>query len=188
MIAYNFNPLCKQAEPYYYDFLCGKGTESIPELIIDHINQCQYCRVKMNQLKSVISEVENYSDLEQKQVDLSAIAWLKLHFAYTGKQVTCKTVRPFLPGFLEPALEIKVPTPITAHLDNCQQCLEDLEAIRQMNLSYKQLYRLSQLFAEKDNKDDISCPKAQAAISTVVSMVFYGTTEEILKHLCTCSD
>jgi len=188
MIAHNFNSLCKQAEPYYYDFLCGESDEPVPEFIIKHIKQCRYCGEKIKRLEDIISEVVNYSDLKQKQVDLTAIAWLKLHFAYVGKQVTCKAVKPFLPGFLEPALDIKIPTPITVHLDNCWQCSKDLKTIHDLNLTQKQLYRLSQLFAEEDDRKDINCSKAQAAVPVVVSMLFCGANAETLNHLCSCSD
>jgi hypothetical protein len=188
MIAHNFNPLCKEAELYYYDFLTNEGQKLIPEFIIDHITSCRYCCEQINQLKDMLLQVEDYPDLEQKQINLAAITWLKLHFAYIGRPVNCETVKPFLPGFLEPALEIKIPTPITVHLDNCQQCQEDLEAIRKLNLNSKQLYRLSRLFTEKSGEDNVSCPRAQAAILTVVSMIFGRTTEEVLKHLCVCSD
>jgi hypothetical protein len=188
MIAHNFNPLCKQAELYYYDFLTNEGQKLIPESIIGHINSCRYCCEQINQLKDILSQVEDCPDLEQKQINLAAIVWLKLHFTYLGKPVTCETVKPFLPGFLEPTLEIKIPTPITVHLDNCRQCQEDLETIRKLNLNSKQLYRLSRLFAEKRGEDNVSCPRAQTAVLTVVSMIFGKTTKEILKHLCICPD
>ncbi len=187
MIAFNFNPLCKEAELYYYDFLSAESQESVPEYIIDHINNCRYCCEQINQLKDILSQVEDYPHLEQKHINPAAITWLKLHFAYIGKPVNCETAKPFLPGFLEPALEVKIPTPITVHLDNCRQCREDLEAIRKLNLNGKQLYRLSRLFAEK-NEDNISCSRAKAAIFTVVSMFFGRITEERLKHLCICPD
>ncbi len=188
MIAHNFNSLCKQAELYYYDFLSNESQELIPEFIIDHINHCQHCHEQINQLKDVLSQVEDYIDPKQKQVSFAIVTWLKLHFAYVGKPVTCETVKPFLPSLLEPALEIRIPTPITVHLDNCQRCSEDLDMIRKLNLSRKQLRRLSQLFAEKRGEDNVSCSRAQAAALTVASMVFCGTSEEVLKHLCICPD
>jgi len=184
LIAYNSNSLCKQAELYYYDFLFGQNSESIPQFIIDHVNQCHNCSEKINRLKEVLSLIENGIDPES----LAAASWLKLHFAYIGRKVTCKIAKPFLPGFLEPALEIKIPTPITVHLDNCPQCREDLETIHRLNLSHKQLSRLSRLFAEKPGEDNVSCSQAQNAIPAVVSMNFNETSKELLKHLCICPD
>ncbi|MFQ6115930.1 MAG: hypothetical protein ACE5NG_17860, partial [bacterium] len=186
MIAPSPNSLCQQAELYYYDFLCEESRTIIPEPIISHIKQCQLCQDQINELGDVLSEVEGHIEPEQEQVSSAVTVMLKLHFAYIGKPVTCETVKPFLPGMLDPALEIRIPTPITVHLDNCPQCSEDLETIRKLNLSGKQLRRLSQLLAEKPGEDSVSCSKARAAILAVVHMAFQETTEEVLKHLCTC--
>ena len=186
MIAPDFNSLCKQAELYYYDFIFNESREHILQFIVNHIEQCQHCQEQINQLNGVLSQTEGYVELEQGQAGRAVTIMLKLHFVYIGKPVTCEIVKPFLPSLLEPALEIRVPTPITAHLDNCQQCSEDLETIRKLNLNRKQLRRLSQLFAEKAGEDNVSCSQAQAAILAVVSMAFRETNEEVLKHLCTC--
>jgi hypothetical protein len=186
MIAPNSNPVCKEAELYHYDFLLGESRESIPQSIIDHIKWCEHCQRQLNQLKDVLSQSESNIELEQHQAHSAVTAILKLHFAYIGKPVTCSVARPFLPALLDPAIEIRIPTPITVHLDNCQQCSEDLETIRKLNLNTKQLCRLSQLFAEKPGEDNVSCSRAQAAILAVVSMAFHETSQEVLKHLSTC--
>ena len=187
MIAPNPNLLCRQAKLYYYDFLWGESSEVIPESIVDHIARCQHCQGQIDQLKAILSEVDDLEP-EQRQVGPAIIHMLKLHFAYIGRSVTCKTVRPFLPCLLDPALEIRIPTPITTHLDNCPQCSEDLETIRGLNLNRKQLRRLSQLFAERTAKDNVSCPQARAAILAVVMMALRETNAEVLKHLCICPD
>ena len=185
MIAPNPNLLCKQSELYYYDFLSDESRGLIPESIVNHIEQCQQCREQINKLKAALSQADDLES-EQGQVQSAVTAMLKLHFDYIGKPVTCNIVRPFLPCLLDPALEIRIPTPIITHLHNCQQCSEDLDIIRRLNLNRKQLCRLSQLFAEKPAGNDISCSKAQNAISSVVSMVFSEVDSEVLKHLCRC--
>ncbi|NQT03459.1 MAG: hypothetical protein HQ580_15640, partial [Planctomycetes bacterium] len=101
-------------------------------------------------------------------------------------RVTCNTVRPFLPGLLDPALETRIPTPITAHLDNCRACAEDLEAIKRLNLNRTRLYRLSQLFAEKPSRDPTKCSEMGTIVKSVAAMDLDGTTAEALKHLCKC--
>jgi len=186
MIAPNPNLLCQQAELYYYDFLCEEGRALIPEPMVSHIKQCQYCQEQIDKLEKALSQGEGHIEPEQEQVSSAVTVMLKLHFAYIGKPITCETVKPFLPGMLDPDLEIRIPTPITVHLDNCRQCSEDLETIRKLNLSRKQLRRLSQLLAEKPAEDNVSCSKARAAILAVVHMAFQETTKEVLKHLCTC--
>ena len=185
MIAHNPNLLCRQAKLHYYDFLCDESHGLIPESVVNHIEQCQHCQEQINELKAVLSQI-NGLESEQGQVSSAITVMLKLHFAYIGKHVTCKTVRPFLPSLLDLALEIRIPTPITTHLDNCRQCSEDLETIRKLNLNRKQLRRLSQLFAEEPAEDNIMCSQAQAAILAVVTMAFREANAGALKHLCTC--
>lgn len=188
MVAFNFNPLCKEAEPYYYDFLSSEGLELVPESVILHIKQCQYCQEQISQLTRVLTVAGGQTESESGQVSSPTTMMLKLHLAYVGKPVSCETIKPFLPSLLDPALRIGIPTPITVHIDNCQKCSEDLEAIQKLNLSRKQMRRLSQLFADGHTEDDISCAEAQNAIPSVVSMVFGETAPQVLKHICVCPD
>ena len=185
MIAHNPNSLCRQAELYYYDFVYSESRGLIPESIVNHVEQCQHCREQINQLKAVLSQADGLES-QQSQVGSAVTTMLKLHFAYVGKLVTCNIVKPFLPTLLDQTLGMRIPTPIVTHVYDCQQCTEDLDIIRRLNLSRKQLYRLSQLFAEKPAGSNISCTEAQNAIPSVVSMVFRETDSEVLKHLCTC--
>jgi hypothetical protein len=146
MVAHESNSLCKQAESYYYDLLGDGGRELVSEPIVSHVEKCQHCQEQINRLKISLLQADNR---ESKQGQVSpAVIMLKLHLAYIGKPVTCEAVRPFLPTLLEPALKIEIPTPITAHIDHCPRCSEDLETIRRLNLNHEQLYCLSQLFAE----------------------------------------
>jgi len=182
MIAPHFNSLCKQAELYYYDFTIDENDKSIPEFLIDHIEHCQNCRMHISQLNSVLSKTKDYDASKHNQAGLGITAMLKLHFAYINEPVTCDVVKPFLPNLSD----IRVPTPITAHLNHCPKCYEDSEAIRELNLSHKQSRLLSQLFAHKTTSNNISCAEAQEAIPSVASMVFSETNAETLMHLCSC--
>jgi len=185
MIAPNHNSLCGKAKLYYYDSLLDDSYGLIPESIINHIEQCQHCQEQIDQLKVLLSQTDDI-EAEQGQVNSAIASMLELHFAYIGKRVTCKTVRFFLSSLLDPALEIRIPTPITAHIDNCRQCAEDLETIRSLNLNRKQLRRFSQFLAEKTSDDSVSCSQARAAILCVAVMAFRETSAAVLKHLCTC--
>ena len=185
MIAHNPKSLCRQAELYYYDFLCDESRAFIPKSIVNHVEQCQHCRKQINQLEVVLSQADSLES-EQGRVSSAVTTMLKLHFAYIGKPVTCNIVKPFLPTLLDQTLGMRIPTPIVTHVCDCQQCSEDLDIIRCLKLSRKQLCRLSQLFAEKPPENNISCSKAQNAIPSVVSTVFSKADSEVLKHLCTC--
>jgi len=67
MIAPNPNLLCKQAELYYYDFLCEESRGLIPESIVNHVEQCQHCREQINKLKAALSQAEGLES-EQGQI------------------------------------------------------------------------------------------------------------------------
>jgi hypothetical protein len=182
MVAPNHNSICREAELHYYDFLRNEGRGPVPEFIISHIKQCQYCREQIKELEEVLSQVQS----EQKQIRTTVIDMLRVHFAYIAKHVTCQTLKPFLPGLLDTALQIKVPTPITAHLDNCHQCRKDLETIRGLNLNRKQLWRLGQLMANRSAEDTVRCSTTQLAMRAYAAMDWSGATAEALKHLCKC--
>lgn len=185
MIAHSPNSLCRQAELYYYDFLCDESRGLIPESMVNHIEQCQHCQEQIIKLKAVLSRAEGL-DPQQGQLSSAVTTMLKLHFAHIGKPVTCNIVKPFLPMLLDPALGMRIPTPIVTHLCDCPKCSEDLDIIRCLNLNRKQLCRLSRLFAEKPAVDGVACSKAQDAVSSVASMVFSEADSEVLKHLCKC--
>ena len=187
MIAVNPNSLCVEAEPHYYDFIFGKADVPIPEDILRHIEGCENCQEQLNQLKDVLSRADSVG-AEQRQANSATAAMLRLHFAYIGKPVTCEIVKPFLPTLLDPVLQIRTPTPIMAHLDNCQECSEDLKTIQAMNLNRNQLGRLSQLLAENRAEDNVSCSEAQAAGLAVALLAFGKTSAGILKHMCTCPE
>ncbi len=184
MVSFNPEALCREAEAHYLDFLPEGEPDIVPRHIIDHVRGCRRCRSMIERLSSILTR--GGLNTAVSQTDEAVGTMLKLHFAYLGQEVTCKTVRPFLPALIDPALEIRIPTPITAHLDNCKSCSQDLEAIRKLNLSRRQLCRLSQMYADKPKDKYIACPKSQAAVNTVVNLSLHETDADILKHLCLC--
>lgn len=154
MADFSIDASCKQAELYYYDVLFEKGNKAIPPSILTHINDCDNCREQLKRLEDAISRAYS-SESEQESSDSVIAAILKLHLAHRGKPVTCETIRPFLPTFLHPGLRVTIPTPITVHLDHCQACSADLQTIKGMNLSLKQLVRLSLFFADDSIEDGL---------------------------------
>jgi len=185
MIASNSNSLCKQAEPYYYDFLTGESCEAVPQPIVEHIEQCGYCQKQLDRLGKVLSEVQGL-ETEQRQVRNIVINMLKFHLTYIGKRVTCGRAKPFLPGLLDAILKIRIPTPITAHVDNCPQCRGDLETIQQLNLGRKQLWRLAQFLSDRPDEVAVSCSQARYAVPLVAALDWSSASAEVLKHLCKC--
>jgi hypothetical protein len=188
MVALNFNSSCKEAEPYYYDFLNKEGHGQVPETIATHIKHCQDCQEQLIHLTSALTIAESHIETEQVQAHSDTTRILTYHLTYINKPVSCEDVKPFLPGLSDPELVTRVPTPITVHIDNCQKCSEDLEAIRELNLNRKQLRRLSRLFTDKPAENDADCTEAQKAIPSLVSIVLSGVDSKILRHLCICPE
>ena len=185
MTYFDANPLCKQAELYYYDFLSNEINKLVPKFIIDHIDSCTHCREQINRLKQILSQAPDPES--QQQQNRSAVdEMLELHFAYIGKSIACNAVKPFLAWLSNPALQIRIPTPITVHLDNCRQCRNDLEVLRGLELNRAQLRRLSQFLADKSDRQPVSCQRAQLAIGSVASMRWKDADAKILRHLSKC--
>jgi len=186
MISHNPDINCTNARLYYYDFLSKETRGGIPEGAVQHIKQCLNCHTEMDRLKDLLVKADDKSDSMQSRKDSAISTLLRLHFEYIGEPVKCDTVKPFLASLADPSLQIRIPTPITTHLDKCQSCRDDLMTLLDLHLPHKYLCRLGQLLAEKPIEDEFSCSQAQAAIPDVVSMAFHETNAEILKHLCTC--
>ncbi|UCC23509.1 MAG: hypothetical protein JSW23_05510 [Planctomycetota bacterium] len=152
----NLNSSCRDAELYYYEMLSGEGAGSVPAGVEDHIRRCSRCQEELGRLEGVLSE--DGSRLKPGGVGASTniVGLLKLHLAYIGKRVSCETVRPFLASLCIPELEIRIPTPITAHLQRCRRCSEDLERIRGLNLDVEGLRHLCEVFAGVRSGEKIS--------------------------------
>jgi hypothetical protein len=185
MVSINSNTKCDQAKLYYYDYL-HKFKADIPINISRHIDECTLCQNEIRRLEQIIIKDENGHE-GSKQIDSIIATSLRLHFAFENTMVTCQTVKPFLPCLADFLLKIRIPTPITVHVDNCQTCKENLQKIQSLNLSHKQLCVLSQIFAEPKPGKEL-CIKAQEAIPLIVALTLSETTSEILKHICTCPD
>jgi len=186
MISNNPDINCTNARLYYYDFLSKETRGGIPEGALQHIKQCRNCQTEMDSLKDLLVKADERFESEQSRKDSAISTLLRLHFEYIGEPVKCDTVKPFLASLADPLLQIRVPTPITTHLDKCKACSDDLLTLLDMHLPHKYLCRLGQLLADKPIEDDFRCSQARAAIPAVVSMAFHETDAEILKHLCTC--
>ena len=186
MIAPNYNKFCAEAERHYFDFLRDEAERPVPSEVIDHIMGCLYCREQMSRLEAMLAECKEHPQAHLAQHQMATTAILKLHFSFVGKHVNCADARPFLPNLLAPTTQIRMPTPITAHIDNCDQCKEDSKKLQNLGLSHKQLMTLSELFADELDADETDCTAAREAIPTVVAMAFGRTDAKTLRHLSLC--
>lgn len=188
MISHNPAINCTNARLYYYDFLYTETREGIPEGALQHITQCRNCQTEMDRLKDLLIKVQERDESEQNRKDSAISTLLRLHFEYIGEPVKCNTVKPFLGSLADPVLQIRIPTPITTHVNKCKACRDDLQKLLDLHLPHKYLCRLGQILADKPAEDEFSCSQAEIAIPAVVSLNFHETNAEILKHLCICPD
>jgi hypothetical protein len=188
MIAHNLDINCTNARLYYYDFLSEDTREGIPDGALQHIKHCRNCQTEMDRLKDLLEHADQRFGTEQGRKDAAIGALLRLHFDYIGEPVKCNTVKPFLASLADPVLQIRIPTPITAHLEKCKSCRDDLKILLDLHLPHKYLCRLGQLLADKPAQDDFSCAEARTVIPDVVSLAFEVTNADVLNHLSTCPD
>lgn len=180
------NHKCEDFKLYYYDFLFQKDKSQIPESVLNHLKSCKNCQNKMYNLKKSLIQAEFTDHLAGNNHGTPLSNMLKLHFSYVDQNVTCKAVRPFLPGLLEPSMHLSIPTPITAHIDHCPDCVNDLKQIGDLNLNEVNLLRLWRLFASKPDDKVITCSQAGSHIMAFVMLAFQESDEQTLNHLYSC--
>jgi hypothetical protein len=183
MVTFGRSVYCTDVELYYYDYVCGLDAD-IPQAVADHIRQCAHCRTQIRQLEAAVAQSETQDC--QGRGDEHVLGALNLHFAHLGEDITCAGAKSFLPPLLLPSLEIRIPTPITVHVDHCHQCAEDLEAIRELELRPEQLARLSQLFAATPGNSPERCRRTRAKTWAFACASFEGIDVRTLDHMCIC--
>lgn len=175
-------PICEESRAYFHDYPDELARNDIPQQNLDHINACPFCLAEIDRLKGVLSECSE----DEHERNFLIGRTLELHFASIDKPVDCQTVKLFLPTLADPEIPVCVPTPITVHIDHCIQCSKDLETIRNLQLSSKQLYQLGQIFAEKSSNDQNICNHATSFIEMIGKMVFKDVPQDVLNHCCIC--
>ena len=188
MIAHNPYSDCLNARPYYYDFLSEQSRGDIPPGALDHMTRCTECQGEIGRLKDLFERLDEKQACRRSERDSATIKLLGLHLGYAGEPVTCGTVKLYVASLADPALRIRVETPITRHVDECPACREDLGKLRDMELSHEQLCRLGQVLAVEAEADGVSCSQARAVAGSVASMDFSAANAEVLKHLSTCRE
>ena len=176
--------LHEAAREYYYDLL-AECDPDVPASIVHHVRRCLLCRRRMLRLEKAIVEVGGEAYCRGSQMGRDVIDTLSLHFRYLGEHVTCARARPLLPGLLSLS-RIRIPTPITVHVDHCPSCAEDLETIRRLSLDEERLRRLEWLYGQPSEEDLSLCAKAESAIPAFAGGAIGGIDRAVLRHLCTC--
>lgn len=142
---------CQEAEVYYYDLLCPDEA-AVPEPVRRHVAACPACQEQMHRLREALFE-DQRDPGPSRAWDEETIEVLAQQFRLLDQQVTCSDVKPFLPTLALASPQIRIPTPVTVHVDHCLPCAEDLAALRELNLTTDQLKRLSRFFEPSHDRD-----------------------------------
>ena len=177
--------LCRKASEYYYDLLDGSGA-AVPEGVRDHVERCPFCQEQIRQLGQILSETEQAAGLPASRAEVEMVETLSLHFERIDEPVTCSHVKPFLPGLVAPSPPLRIPTPITVHVEHCPLCAQDLAALRALHLGGEQLKRLSRLYGESPGRDATECWRARPAVAALGSLSTEGIDPDLLNHVSTC--
>jgi len=125
-----------------------------PQAIVRQVRSRLVGRKQTKRGKKAVTGADGETDTSRSRLFCCArnkmkrdiIDTLRRHFGCLDEQVTCSRVKPFLPGLLIPILRIRIPTPITVHIDHCPECADDLKALGDLGLSPAQLERLERLY------------------------------------------
>ena len=178
---------CELAKEYYYDMLDPDTVDQVPENIQDHIANCLHCVRKLAQLHQLLSDSAHRNQKEpatKRQIPTQ----LARHFPLHKAQVDCTMVKEFLPLLVDPVPEIKIPTIVTVHLDQCRQCNHDFETLRSLRLNSKQLATLAEFFSQGSFQNSFECSGVSKSIKAVAEMRFGQVTADTLKHICLCKN
>ena len=138
---------------YVYCTSNPNTAHKIPQRIHRHIKKCSYCSRAVEQLLRYLAEQSAYREIRKSSTEKLATLARK-HFEFLGKMVDCQTVKPFLPLLLGQGCDITIPTPITVHKAECDQCTEDYSLLSMLDLTSEQLNRLAQFFSDPTHWPD----------------------------------
>ncbi|MFA6186641.1 MAG: hypothetical protein WC770_05445 [Phycisphaerae bacterium] len=136
---------CEQASVFYYDYINGDLDNAEPS-IFSHIKECAFCSSEIERLKELLVETTDQTangTVSRKNKLITTI--LASHFHLADKEVTCGIAKQFMSSLASPLTDIRVATPITAHIENCPLCRHDLDVICGLKLTDEQLTRLGRV-------------------------------------------
>jgi len=143
--------LCQEAQVHYYDLL-SQEEAAVPAVVRRHVAACPACREEMRRLREALLEAQHPPDSARARQD-ETIEALAQQFQLLDAHVSCSEAKPLLPELALASARIRIPTPVTVHVDHCPQCARDLMAIRDLHLSADQLKRLGRLLeAARDGR------------------------------------
>jgi hypothetical protein len=177
---------CQGAREYYYDLLHPDGGP-VPEAVRQHVAGCPFCQGQMRRLSDLLAQSQREANLPTAGAAEQTVEALRLHFDRLDEPVTCAQVKPVFATLLAPAPDIRIPTPITVHIDRCPPCAQDLAALRALHLRAEQLERLTRLYEAPGAQEPAECRRARPALTRLASLSAEEIEPRILRHISTCS-
>ena len=180
MAVFDRNVSCEDVEVYYHDFILDPDDPSVPVFVTEHLRHCPHCLGQIDRLRKILDQsVDGCADMD-------LVAELQRHFELLGDRVDCHHVKAILPTLLDSSLRIRIPTPVTVHIDHCQECAQDLEALKCLGLESAQLARLRRLYAEAPEVCTVSESCMAVHVEHLGSVSLAGLEGESAKHCCLC--
>jgi len=170
----------------YLYALAARRDEDVPEAASSHVRECASCRERVARLREAVEGASGEAGERGGLSNRATIEALNSHFHLLDEKVVCARVRPFLPGLLDPSLNLRIPTPVTVHVDQCPQCAEDLKLLRGLGLNARQLKRLQWLYGQGPADGPSLCRRARCRIAAFVRGAWRDIDGEILNHLSRC--
>lgn len=177
--------LCHKAREYYYDLLCHDET-TVPEAIARHVEGCSFCREQIRRLEESLAQAPHESTTPEGPENNQGIEALSRHFEFLDERVHCSHVKPFLPELLISSRQVRIPTPITVHTENCPECGADLDSIRELGLRDDQLSRLGLFYGQVGHPSRSQCRAARPVASELAAFSIDRADSHTLDHVCLC--
>ena len=176
--------VCEQASVFYYDYIQDAGLCSAEPEIFHHIGKCAFCQSEIERLKVILVEPTDQTITEKtNQKDTQVTTILSSHFNLTNKEITCGVAKRFIPSLASLSFDIKIPTPITVHIENCKLCKHDLDTIRKLKLTHEQLARLRQVIASQMAEHNGERELSGGLIKSLAVLDFDNDALAVLKHI-----
>lgn len=179
----SLNP-CQITEEYFSNLLRNGTNGSIPNDIKKHVLECPECSKTFIQYGAVFS-----LPLSQERAFYikNMTSLLVRHFSLLNEKVYCCQVKEFLPIVADARLEMRIPTPVTVHIENCPQCLNDLGLLLRLKLKPKQLSKLAEFYAHPTFDRLPECSDVRESIDLIARLQFDKVPVKNLEHICLCN-
>ena len=176
---------CEQASRFYYDYVQDTAASSIELDIRSHIEKCKFCQKETQRLRLILAEAAvqavNTDNMSRKNIKTATV--LASHFNLVNREITCEIAKRFIPSLADASLDIRIPTPITAHIENCELCKQDLDTIRKLNLTRDQLTRMERVFVNVLKENHKQCELNKEMINSSAILDFNDNVLPVLKHI-----